>query len=124
MVEYKAVQCPCKHRSCTEREDDVKKKDMIPDRYLKEFKSGTWVPSMTQVQAMVDELIERRAAASNAPISVADAGRKGGRKVRDERGQEFYQEIGRKGGAAVRTLIEAGKRAVVSKRATPKRDDF
>jgi general stress protein YciG len=102
----------------------MKKKDMIPDRYLKEFKSGQWVPSMTQVQAMVDELIERRAAASNAPISVADAGRKGGRKVRDERGQEFYQEIGRKGGAAVRTLIEAGKRAVVSKRATPKRDDF
>ncbi len=33
-------------------------------------------------------------------MTVQEAGRLGGRKVRDERGSEFYQEIGRKGGEA------------------------
>src|SRR5204862_6706034 len=32
-------------------------------------------------------------------MTVSEAGRKGGERVRDERGVEFYQEIGRKGGA-------------------------
>ena|SRR5207249_2858274 len=31
-------------------------------------------------------------------MTVSEAGRKGGERVRDERGVEFYQEIGRKGG--------------------------
>lgn len=31
-------------------------------------------------------------------MSTAEAGRKGGEKVRDERGPEFYSEIGRKQG--------------------------
>ena len=39
-----------------------------------------------------------------------EIGRKGGQTVRDERGHEFYEEIGHKGGQKVRELIEAGKR--------------
>jgi general stress protein YciG len=31
-------------------------------------------------------------------MSTAEAGRKGGEKVRDERGSEFYSEIGKKQG--------------------------
>src|SRR5438132_605265 len=31
-------------------------------------------------------------------MTVSEAGHKGGERVRDERGVEFYQEIGRKGG--------------------------
>ena len=31
-------------------------------------------------------------------MTVAEAGRKGGQTVRDERGREFYEEIGKKGG--------------------------
>src|SRR2546423_15703421 len=31
-------------------------------------------------------------------MTVSEAGRKGGERVRDERGVGFYQEIGRKGG--------------------------
>ena len=64
-----------------------------------------------------------RRAASRGPefggMTVREAGRKGGliggRKgglaVKAERGREFYQEIGRKGGQRVRDLIAAGKRA-------------
>jgi general stress protein YciG len=39
-------------------------------------------------------------------------GRKGGETVKAERGIEFYQEIGRKGGQRVRQLIEAGRAAM------------
>jgi general stress protein YciG len=39
-----------------------------------------------------------------------EIGRKGGEAVRDTRGHEFYEEIGHKGGQKVRELIEAGKR--------------
>lgn len=45
-------------------------------------------------------------------MTVAEAGRKGGLTVRDERGPDFYEEIGRKGGQKVRQLIEAGKKAL------------
>jgi len=45
-------------------------------------------------------------------MTVAEAGRKGGLTVRDTRGHEFYEEIGRKGGQKVRYLIAAGKRAM------------
>src|SRR5438874_819835 len=37
-------------------------------------------------------------------------GRKGGEAVRDKYGPSFYEEIGRKGGQKVRELIEQGKR--------------
>ncbi len=39
-------------------------------------------------------------------------GRKGGMKVRDERGHDFYVEIGRKGGQRVRELMAAGREAM------------
>jgi general stress protein YciG len=39
---------------------------------------------------------------SGGGMTVREAGRKGGQKVRDERGHAFYQEIGRKGGETVR----------------------
>ena len=39
-----------------------------------------------------------------------EIGRKGGEAVRDARGHEFYEEIGHKGGQKVKELIEAGKR--------------
>ena len=37
-------------------------------------------------------------------------GRKGGETVKAERGHEFYSQIGHKGGQKVRELIEQGKR--------------
>ncbi|MCC6996507.1 MAG: Em GEA1 (EM1) [Deltaproteobacteria bacterium] len=45
-------------------------------------------------------------------MTVAEAGRKGGLRVRDERGLGYYEEIGRMGGLKVRALIEAGRRAL------------
>ncbi len=47
--------------------------------------------------------------AARKAMTVAEAGRKGGITVRDERGHAFYEEIGRKGGQKVRELIERGK---------------
>lgn len=35
-------------------------------------------------------------------LSVREAGRKGGKKVREKYGSEFYQAIGRKGGETTR----------------------
>ena len=45
-------------------------------------------------------------------ITVAEAGRRGGKKTSETHGHEFYQEIGHKGGSKVKELIEAGKRAM------------
>ena len=42
-------------------------------------------------------------------LSVAEAGRLGGEKVRDKYGPEFYSEIGHKGGQRGKELIERGK---------------
>jgi len=39
-------------------------------------------------------------------------GRKGGEAVRDKYGPGFYEEIGRKGGQKVRELIEQGKKRI------------
>ena len=44
-------------------------------------------------------------------ITVSEAGLMGGEKVARERGHEFYEEIGHKGGQRVRELIEEGKQA-------------
>ncbi len=49
-------------------------------------------------------------------MSVREAGKKGGDKVRDERGHEFFQAIGRKGGQRVRELIQAGKKTLKEQR--------
>jgi len=43
-------------------------------------------------------------------MTVQEAGRKGGETVLQERGPEFFSQIGRKGGQKVRELINAGKR--------------
>ena len=54
---------------------------------------------------------------SKGKMTVAEAGRRGGLKTAETHGEEFYSEIGRKGGKIggpkggqrVRDLIEAGK---------------
>ncbi len=46
---------------------------------------------------------------SRGSMTVQEAGRLGGEKVASERGREFYEEIGHKGGQRVRELIERGK---------------
>jgi general stress protein YciG len=54
------------------------------------------------------------AAKGKGSMTVEEAGRLGGAKVASERGREFYEEIGRKGGEKggqrVRELIERGRR--------------
>lgn len=44
-------------------------------------------------------------------MSVQEAGRKGGETVLQQRGPEFFSEIGKKGGQRVRELIQAGKKS-------------
>ena len=44
-------------------------------------------------------------------MTVEEAGRLGGEKVKAERGGEFFSEIGHKGGQRVKELIEEGKQA-------------
>ncbi len=44
-------------------------------------------------------------------MSVVEAGRKGGERVLQERGPEFFSKIGKKGGQRVRELINAGRRS-------------
>jgi len=44
-------------------------------------------------------------------MSVREAGRKGGEVTAQRHGQQFYEEIGRKGGQKVKELIEQGKRS-------------
>lgn len=46
-------------------------------------------------------------------------GRKGGETVRDQRGHEFYEEIGHKGGQKVKELIAAGKKRAAEIAADP-----
>ncbi len=55
------------------------------------------------------ERTEPENGAGRKAMTVAEAGRKGGITVRDERGHAFYEEIGKKGGQKVRELIERGK---------------
>lgn len=53
------------------------------------------------------------------PMTVKEAGRKGGMRTSETHGHEFYQSIGRKGGIRggpkVRNLIKAGKKALGEK---------
>ena len=42
-------------------------------------------------------------------MTVQEAGRMGGVKTAETHGEEFYSEIGRKGGQKVRKLIQEGK---------------
>ncbi len=53
------------------------------------------------------------------PMTVTDAGRKGGQRTSETHGRDFYEQIGHKGGVKggpkVRDLIEAGKKALGQK---------
>jgi general stress protein YciG len=42
-------------------------------------------------------------------MTVEEAGRMGGEKTAETHGQEFYSDIGHKGGQKVKKLIEEGK---------------
>lgn len=42
-------------------------------------------------------------------MTVEEAGRMGGEKTAETHGEEFYSEIGHKGGQKVKKLIEEGK---------------
>jgi len=42
-------------------------------------------------------------------MTVEEAGRRGGEKTAQTHGEEFYSEIGHKGGQKVKRLIEEGK---------------
>lgn len=44
---------------------------------------------------------DAQAPAPKRPMTLSEAGRKGGEKVKRERGLDFYAEIGRKGGRRV-----------------------
>ena len=50
------------------------------------------------------------------PMTVREAGRKGGERTSETHGHDFYQQIGKKGGQRggpkVRDLISAGKKAL------------
>lgn len=53
------------------------------------------------------------------PMTVKEAGRKGGLRTSETHGHDFYEQIGHKGGIKggpkVRNLIEAGKKALGEK---------
>ncbi len=46
---------------------------------------------------------------SSGAMTVAEAGRRGRRLVREKYGPRFYEKIGKKGGRKVADLIERGK---------------
>lgn len=50
-----------------------------------------------------------RATTPRSDLTVREAGRLGGNKVKQEYGPEFYSQIGTKGGEAVRDAVESGE---------------
>lgn len=50
----------------------------------------------------------RAASTNRSDLTVREAGRLGGNKVKEEYGPEFYSQIGTKGGEAVRDAVESG----------------
>src|SRR5207249_4379637 len=68
--------------------------------------------ALTGPQRALEAIMEsdpKAGTGDHKPMTVAEAGRKGGLTVRNERGHAFYEEIGRKGGQKVRELINRGK---------------
>lgn len=67
----------------------------------------------------------RDAAPAKRPMTLAEAGRRGGEKVKRERGAQFYAEIGRKGGRRVAEshgpsfYAEIGRKGGESRRRDP-----
>lgn len=57
---------------------------------------------------MNEETTKREA---ERPMTVREAGRRGGEATSGKYGREFYETIGKKGGQRVRELVEQGKRA-------------
>ena len=63
------------------------------------------------------------------PMTLAEAGRKGGEKVKRERGPDFYAEIGRKGGRRVAQshgpsfYAEIGRKGGEARRLDPSPED-
>lgn len=51
----------------------------------------------------------KAAGTSRSDLTVREAGRLGGNKVKQEYGPEFYSQIGTKGGEAVRDAVESGE---------------
>ncbi len=62
----------------------------------------------------------KQAGSERGGLTVAEAGhlgglkggKKGGNAVKAKYGEDFYREIGQKGGAKVRALVEAGRAAL------------
>jgi len=50
-----------------------------------------------------------KAAPARADMTVREAGRMGGNKVKKEYGPDFYSQIGTKGGEAVREAVDSGE---------------
>jgi general stress protein YciG len=59
------------------------------------------------------EMASRASESTKGKMTVAEAGRRGGRRTAETHGEEFYSAIGRKGGSVggpkVRKLIQEGK---------------
>ena len=47
-------------------------------------------------------MAEEKKGASKGAMTVSEAGRKGGVRVRETRGRKFYEEIGKKGGETIK----------------------
>jgi len=53
--------------------------------------------------------VKKKKSAKKRPLTVSEAGQKGGKKTHALYGKTFYEGIGRMGGARVRELIAAGR---------------
>lgn len=54
--------------------------------------------------------MEEKKETGRGTVSCREAGRKGGNATKGKYGTDYYEKIGRKGGATVRRLVERGKR--------------
>ncbi len=57
-------------------------------------------------------MAKRKSNPDKGSMTVGEAGQKGGEETSRRHGPQFYEEIGRKGGQAVKKLIEKGKAAM------------
>ena len=80
------------------------------------------------VKGRVRQMADERKGGNKGAMTVSEAGRKGGVRVRETRGRKFYEEIGKKGGDTVkaergaRFYEEIGKKGgetIKAERGTP-----